>query len=178
MRLHLRMDGDFTEHDDMLSGLIVSARRQAEARANRSLITQRWRLVCDGFPAVVELERGPVQSIDSVVYTDMSGVVRTITGPAAPDYAADLSGPVARLTPGFGRVWPSTLPVIGSVQINFTAGYGPDAASVPQEAKDWIKIRVATAYQFTEEMALLERGDLKPLPYVDYLLDSIRVQTV
>ena len=65
------------------------------------------------------LEHGPVQSIDSITYVDMSSTVQTM--PSA-NYIADMTGLLARVTPKFGQIWPITLPQIASVSVNFTAG--------------------------------------------------------
>lgn len=176
LRTHVGLDYGFRDHDAMLSLFIKAARRYAEAYTNRSFITQGWRGTLDGFPQVIELERAPVVSVQSIVYLDMGGVWRTVSDPGLPDYAVDLSGPLGRITPGFGRIWPIPLPQIGSVQVNFTAGYGSAATDVPEEVRHWIMLRAATLYRDREESAVLERGDVKPLPYVDRLLDPVTVQ--
>lgn len=191
-RNHLRVDADLTSDDTLITLLIGAARRYAESYTGRSFITQKWRLILDSFPGpslmgvpigqpfsmpahAVQFERGPVQSVDSIVYLDMGGVQQTITTPAAPDYAIDLSGPVPRMTPGFGRIWPIPLPQIGSVQINYTAGYGSNASDVPEGIRQWILLRVATLYEHREEVAAMQRGQIHPLPFVDSLLDPYRV---
>ena len=169
--------------------LIGAARRFAEQKCNASFITQKWRLTIDAFPGrysqghspagqiygippnCLLLERGPVQSIESIVYTDMAGATQTITSPAAPDYAIDLSGGIGRMTPGFGRIWPITLPQIGAAQINFTAGYGADGSAVPEGIRHWILMRVATLYENREESMVAKGGVITPLPHVDSLLE-------
>ena len=129
--------------------------------------------------AAVVFERGPVQSVDSIVYTAMDGSTQTIATPGMPGYAVDLSGQVARMTPAFGQVWPIPMPQIGAVQINYTAGYGNTAAAVPQGICHWIMVRVSSLYRNREEVALLARGaKMQELPYVDSLLDPYRIMSV
>ena len=117
--------------------------------------------------------------IDSVemIYTDMGGVERVIDSPGSPDYAIDLSGSLGRMTPGFGRIWPITLPQIGVVSIDYTAGYGDAATDVPELIRNWIMVRVNTMFENREEVAVLQRGTVSALPHVDRLLDEFRVIT-
>lgn len=186
---HLRVDADLTQDDALITLLIGAARRYAEMYCNRSFITQQWRLVLDSFPGpsmygvpfgvtyslpghAVLLERGNVQSVDSVVYTAMDGTEATMP---ATDWVADLSGGLARLTPKFGKIWPIPLPQIGAVKVNYTAGYGSSATDVPEGIRQWILLRLNTLYENREEVAILQRGKVDPLPFVDGLLDPYRV---
>ena len=185
-KAHLRVD---TVDDDALIGLLITATRQyCEQLTARSLVTQQWSLVLDSFPGggnfadqfgyagilpghAVLLEKGPVQSIDSITYTDMASAAQTMP---PTDYIAELSGPLARITPRFGKIWPIALPQIGSAVVNFTAGYGA-AAAVPEGLKAWIKLRLAALYENREE-AISGRGIvIAELPFVDSLLDAYRI---
>ncbi len=42
---------------------------------------------------------------------------------------------------------------------------------VPEGIKSWMKIRINTLYEQRSDVAILERGKVEPLPYVDRLLD-------
>lgn len=172
-KLHMRLitdPADVTVHpeDDTVDDLIVAARQFAEQETQRSLITQTWRYTCDAFPCVIKLVKGPVSAIDSITYVDMAGATQTL---ASTEYATELTGTLARITPAFGKTWPPTLPQIGSVAVNFTAGYGA-AAAVPQGLKRWMLLRIGALYENREEVG----GDLKPLPFIDSLLDAYRIE--
>lgn len=187
---HLRVDSDLTSDDTLIDLLISAARRYAEAYCGRSFITQKWRLVLDSFPGpaligmpigvpyslpghAMLLEKGHVLSVDQIQYQDMSGTWQTM---ASTDYVADLSGDLARITPVFGKIWPTpTLPQIGAVRIDYTAGYGPAGTDVPEGIRQWILLRVGTMYENREEVAILGRGKVEPLPFVDSLLDPYRI---
>jgi uncharacterized phiE125 gp8 family phage protein len=174
LKTHLRIGSDDTEHA-LIALMGRAARQHAESYCHSAFITQRWALVLDRFPGhVVHLPRGPVQSIDSIVYLDMGGNEQTITAPARPDFAIDLSDGCARIAPGFGRTWPETLPELGAVRINFTAGYGDDADDVPEGIRHWIMLRVNTVFENREEAAVMQRGSVSALPHVDRLLDPYR----
>jgi uncharacterized phiE125 gp8 family phage protein len=186
---HLRVDsGD----DDLLIGsLIIAARQAAETITGRQLITARWKLVLDAFPGpslmqsatgasfslpghAILLAKCPVQSAVSIEYLDMNGTTQVMP---ASDYVLDAACEPARLTPAFGKTWPSTLPQMGAVSVTFDAGYGT-ASAVPEGLKSWIKLRVGSLYGHREEMSVLSRGRIDPLPFVDGLLDGFKVSLV
>lgn len=185
-KLHLRVID--TAEDTLITLMIAAARRYAEAYTGRSFISQGWRLVLDSFPGpslmgvpfgrpyglpphAILLERGPVTALTSIQYTAMDGTTQTMS---ASDYVADLTGPVARVTPVFGKIWPIPLPQIGAVQVNFSAGYGAAATDVPEGIRHWILMRVGTLYENREQVAAMGRGRIDPLPFVDGLLDPYR----
>ena len=171
----LNVDQDFTDDDLVIARITTAARQYAETHTRSSFITQQWSLVLDGFAGcwssrgLLFLEHGPVQSIDSITYLDMAGTLQTL--PPA-DYATDLSGVRGRVQPRFGLVWPVTLPQIGAVTVNFTAGYGATAASVPEGLVQWIMLRIGSLYAIREDV-VTERGvTVAKLPFFDGLLDG------
>lgn len=167
---------DSAVEDTLFALWIAGARQYAESFTGRSFITQGWRLVLDEFPPCIELERGNVQSITSITYRDMAGATQTVPFGAVANgvqrsadgsLVADLSGAPARIAPAFGSVWPIAVSELGAVAVNYTAGYGPTPADVPQGLRDWILMRVATLYANREESL---PGVVTPLPHVDGLL--------
>ena len=186
---HLRVDGG---DDDLLIGsLITAARQAAETKTGRQLITARWKLVLDAFPGpslmqsatgasfslpghAILLAKCPVQSVVSIEFLDMNGTTQVMP---ASDYVLDAACEPARLTPAFGKTWPPTLPQMGAVSVTFDAGYGT-ASAVPEGLKSWIKLRVGSLYGHREEMSVLSRGRIDPLPFVDGLLDGFKVSFV
>jgi uncharacterized phiE125 gp8 family phage protein len=70
------------------------------------------------------------------------------------------------------------LPQIGAVQINYTAGYGTAATNVPEGIRHWMFLRVASLYENREEVAILTRGKVEILPFVDFLLDPYKVPSL
>lgn len=172
-KLHLRVDVD--DDDALISSLIATARQAAETLTGRQLISARWKLVLDAFPwGEILLAKCPVQSIVSIQYLDMNGLSQMLP---SSDYVVDTACEPARITPVFGKTWPPTLPQIGAVTVTFDAGYGA-ASAVPEGLKSWIKLRVGSLYAHREEMSILMRGRIDPLPFVDGLLDPYRVPLV
>lgn len=171
-RLHLRVDT--ADDDPLIDALISAARLHAEMLTARQFLPARWRLVLDRFTPMVLLNRSPVVSVISVRYLDMGGLWQIMP---ATDYVVESSSEPARITPTFGKIWPPTLPQIGSVEILFDAGYA-DATKVPDGIKRWMLLRVGSLYQHREEMSVLPAGRIDPLPFVDSLLDPYRVVTL
>jgi uncharacterized phiE125 gp8 family phage protein len=172
-KLHLRVDVD--DDDALISSIITAARQAAETLTGRQLMTARWKLVLDAFPChAILLAKCPVQSVMNIQYLDMNGISQTMP---LIDYVVDTACEPARITPVFGKTWPNTLPQIGAVTITFDAGYGA-AQTVPEGLKSWIKLRVGSLYAHREEMSILMRGRIDPLPFVDGLLDPYRVALV
>jgi len=186
---HLRVDVD--DDDALIGSLIAAARQAAETITGRQLMTARWKLVLDAFPGAtfahagtgatfslpahaVLLAKCPVQSVISIEYLDMNGTLQTMH---AEDYVLDAACEPARLSPAFGKSWPPTLPQIGAITVTFDAGYGL-ASAVPEGIKSWIKLRVGSLYGHREEVSVLTRGRIDPLPFVDGLLDGYRVSLV
>ena len=120
------------------------------------------------------LPKCPVQAVVAIRYLDMGAVVQTM--PAA-TYTVDTACEPARITPVFGQIWPICLPQIGAVSVIFDAGYGT-AAEVPQGIKSWIKLRVGSLYAHREEVAVVSRGRLEALPFIEGLLDPYKVALI
>jgi hypothetical protein len=185
-KLHLRVD--FDEDNALILALISAARQAAETITGRQFITARWKMVLDRFAGqegmanscesnfslpnhAILLFKCPVQTVTSIQYLDMNGVMQSM--PPA-HYVLDTACEPARVTPVFGQIWPVSLPQIGAVNVTFDAGYG-SPQDVPEGIKSWIKIRVGSLYAHREEMSVINRGRVDPLPFIDGLLDSYKV---
>ena len=185
-KAHLRVD--FSDDDLLITSLISAARQAAETLTGRQIVTARWKLILDCFPGpslmgvpaglpfslpghAVLLPKCPVQSVFAIQYLDMSSSTQIMP---STDYTVDIACEPARITPVFGKIWPICLPQIGAVAITFDAGFGA-AAAVPEGLKSWIKLREGSLYAHREEVALMNRGKIEPLPFIDGLLDPYKV---
>ena len=168
-KLQCRVDG--TDEDALLTLLITAARRAAEIRTGRALVTQTWELALDAFPvSAIELPMPPVQSITSIKYLDAAGVEQTID---AANYALDSYGGLRHWAlPAYGLEWPDTLDAANAVKIRFAAGYGA-ADAVPEDIKMWMLMSIGTMYTHRETAVA---GQLVELPgdFWQSLLDSYR----
>ena len=173
VKAHIRVD--VPDDDVLITALIAAARQHIEQITARSLITQKWAYVTNGFyrpeSAMLQLEKGPITSIDSINYVAMDGTTQVMP---STDYIADLSGQLAKITPKFGKIWPITLPQMASVTVNFTAGYGA-AANVPELLKHWMRLRIGSLYENREDVLVGARIIVIEMPFIDSLLDPYRI---
>jgi len=164
--------------DNYIPGLIKGARRRLENEMRRALITQTWRFHLDHFPFFrqrtfpvgympIELPRPPLLAITSLKYmdpTDPTGqTLLTLT--LNTDFIVDSNSEPARIQSIGSNAWPATLRQIGAVQIIYTAGYGPDATTVPEDIKMAIMQVVAHWYENRESVfADTGRGLVMEIP--------------
>lgn len=139
-----------TTHDEHVSRLITSARRDVERITRRALITQTWRRKLNAFyEPVILLPRPPLISVSSVTYFDSDGVSQSLSSSL---YQVDTESAPGSIRPGPNEVWPVTqVSKVGAITITFVAGFG-DRTSVPEEYKELI--RGLVAFRFWS------RGDL------------------
>lgn len=169
-KAHLRVSG--SDDDALISALIVAARQGAEHITGRALMPQTWELALDEFGEVIELPRPPFSAMSSVKYIDADGALQTMAEAA---YLLDTHSEPARLMPAYGESWPSTRDQANAVLIRYQAGYA-GAATVPQEIKSWMLLRVGMLYENRESVAA--GVTLAEVPFVDRLLDAYRTWSV
>jgi hypothetical protein len=154
---HLRIT--WTNDDAYVTTLIAASSQYCQVLAKRTFVNTGYTMVDDAFPftmgssnrqirqfygqfqggqgavypgvlalnsGIITFPRAPVVSVQSVVYLDANGVTQTWS----PSNYVVTPGAPGRMSPTFGTIWPVTLPVIGAVSIQFTAGYGPDGTTV------------------------------------------------
>ena len=182
-KLHLRQDE--TADDTLISGLISAARRQVEAFLRRPLITTRYRWTLDGFlrsrvpcqdlnSLILRTPVGGVRSVTSIGYRDVSNLPQTLD-PA--NYSVDVSEQPARIAPGYSISWPATFPQMGSVTIEFVAGYGDNAADVPADIIAALKLILGHLYENRE--ATMMQYPIAEIPMgAEHLLWPHRVHVV
>lgn len=163
-----------TDEDALLQLYIAAARKQAESLTGRSLITRTLEQVLDAFPdGALKLGRPPLLSIISVQYvpTGSTSLTTLDAGEYVQDvaYAADGPGFVLPVT-----TWPATADLANSVRVQFTAGYGSTAASVPGDIRAWLLLTVATMYAQREAIDAAGRATALPGRFYDSLLDDYR----
>lgn len=168
-KAHLRVDG--TDDDTYITALIVAAREGAENMTRRALMTQTWELTLDAFPDAFELIRVPVQSVTSITYDDPDGISTVLSSSLYSLDNADDAG-LAYVVPAYNTTWPSTQDSINAVKLRYVSGYA-NAASVPQQIKSWMLLRVGLLYEHRE--SVIAGVPIAKVPYIDSLLDSCTV---
>ena len=143
-KLHLRVDID--TDDDLITALVVAARRYVEAASRRSLITQTWDLVLDTWPeSPFEIPRPPLQSITSITYVDDDGDTGTVS---SDDYVVDTYSEPGRVALASGASWPgATLQELAGVRVRFVAGFGDASTDVPENYIQAMKLLIGHWYE-------------------------------
>jgi uncharacterized phiE125 gp8 family phage protein len=201
---HLRLEPDhegspseWSHPDDpMLEAHITAAREFVEKMTRRSLVQQRLRLSCVGFPLCcwsglwwprgelfmppdrIELQRPPVQHVDRVSYFDASNAATEID--PADYYVTDDLVPQLLFATAFAP------PVVygrgDAVRVEYTAGYAPEgspteptqeayAANVPEPLKQAILLTVQLLY---DNLAPLDREAIERMR--EALVQPYRIQ--
>lgn len=149
-KLAARIDADLTEDDDFVASLVTAATRLCERLLGQQCVTATRRLWLDRFPCshggLIELPRGPLQSVASVKYLDAADELQTLDAEA---YDVDAISLPPRLRPAPGYSWPSTRARLNAVQIEYDCGHG-DPADVPETIKAAVKLLVAHWYKNRE----------------------------
>lgn len=161
-KLHLRVDGQ--DEDDLLSAYLTAAREVCELESRRAFITQTWEMALESWPVHpwIELLRPPLQSVLSVKYTDSLGAEQTM---ASDDYLVGPATTPGRIWLGYGKSWPSTTLQPGAaIRVRYVAGYGDDAASVPQRYRQAILLLLGHYYENREAVTAQVRFNLAPIP--------------
>jgi uncharacterized phiE125 gp8 family phage protein len=150
-KAHLRLESGSA--DTLVASLIVTSRLHIETVLGLALVTQGWTWLIDAWPdlAVLRLPMRPVQSISAVrVYAEDGSVVSL----PADSYLLDGNGAPARFVRRRGRVWPMPGRNANGIEIAFVAGFGAQAADVPEDIRHALLLLVAHWYANREPMEL------------------------
>lgn len=153
--------------DSYVEGLIVAARQLCEHWEQRTYMPTTFLLTLDHFPYVIKVPRPPLRAVVSIEYVDGNGDPQTLVEDT--DYLVVTRSTPGRITPVYGRCWPSTRCQPGAVSVTFTAGYD-DAASVPAATRHAIKMQAAHLYEHREAVAV---GAMSEVPMAVRSLLSI-----
>ena len=127
---------DYADEDALFAIWIAAARRLVELEASTALVNQTLTLQLPGWPAdgQVRLPVGPVSSVSFVKYYNAGGSLVTLAG--GTDYQTWLDYRPPLILPAPQKFWPVVqFSRVPAVQVQFVAGFGADAAAVPEHAK-------------------------------------------
>jgi uncharacterized phiE125 gp8 family phage protein len=136
---------DTAEENEIIAGLIVAARQQAESFTNRALLRQAWELVLSGFHTnEIKLPFPKLLQVVSVKYYDSNNQLKTLS---SADYQVVSDAVVGLIKPTWDRSsWPSTYTREDAVVIEFQAGFG-DREDIPEPILTAMKLLVAHYYE-------------------------------
>lgn len=196
----LRLDSD--ADNAYVSLVLKSARRYFERVTGLCLINQTWQVAFDDLPLrqgqfgleyglapsmsrftgqaagrEIRFARAPLQSVDAFKYFDENGVDQTF---AASNYTVGNVG----VTNAFGRLWlndNAAWPSVGSfpaaIRIQFTAGFGTTASSVPEDIR--LALLYLTAHWYEQRLPVNVGNIVNEMPtHLDSLIAMHRVAFV
>jgi uncharacterized phiE125 gp8 family phage protein len=126
------------------------------------------RIVADPAADTIKPDLWPTLAVnDPVVLSNIGGVVPAGLAAGGTYYVQSI--------PSAGLYKLSA--TVGGAAIDITdAGTGTSfIGTVPEGIRQWIMLRLTTLYENREEVAILNRGKVEPLPFIDGLLDPYRV---
>lgn len=170
-KLHLRLDPDASDDDALIMTLIQAAREHFEAKTNRALIEQTWRVTYDRFPCedFLDLGMADVRSIASFTYIDSTGVSTDVpTG-----YTLDADHCPSRILRAYGSNWPTARAQRNAVRATFVTGIASQPGEVPAQIQAGLKLLIGTWYENRE--AFVESRFALEVPFsVDALFARYR----
>lgn len=162
-KLHLRVD--HSDEDALITALITAARVHVERYTRRTLTYTAYRMLLDVFPIDIRLPRSPAVSAAAntvtgiayatprIRYYDDDDSLQTLTYAGADFELLLANNPPLLVLPALGD-WPTVYTGHrGAVEIDWIAGYGAAASSVPQPLRIAIRMLVAHWYEQREAVA-------------------------
>lgn len=176
-KLHLRVD--FTDDDALITSLITAARMKCEDMVARSYVTTGWLLTLDRFPLPtvntntgqaslgwsqlnwspervypstsepIRLPRADIIAVQSLTYLDPTSGNAVTLDPSQYDVQTGAPGMIC---PAYGLTWPNARIQPASIQIAFTAGYGPDETTTPDTVKSAMRLLIGLMYEKREDI--------------------------
>lgn len=138
-KAHLRVA--HADEDQLISTLIVAARRLAEAQTGLLFVAQQWQCLADDWPdnGVISLPVAPVVAIEEVASFGDDDV-KSVIDPA--HYYADLPSRPPRLMLRGSRVWARPGRIANGVVVTVTAGFGAAASDVPEPLRHAVRLMI------------------------------------
>lgn len=152
-KLHLKIDSDLTDDDNLIAALITAARKKCETETWRTFLTSTWDYSIDEFPwgqlgdwhhrqDQIRIPNPPLISVTSLAFVDDVGSSQVMSGTL---YQA-IAGTPGVILPSLNSSWPYGRSRPGTVIIRYVAGYGATADSVPDTIKAAIKLLLSYLY--------------------------------
>jgi uncharacterized phiE125 gp8 family phage protein len=145
--LRIDLDPEDTEEINYLESIIATAREWCEGFQKRAYITQTWEMTLDYWTYnIIEIPKGSLQSIVSIKYKDSLGVETPLVENT--DFVYSKRGILGRVTPAYGKSWPSFTPYpLDAITIEFKCGYGDTADKVPEKVIQAMKLLISHWYE-------------------------------
>lgn len=148
-KVQLRLESNFTDEDDLLTGYIKAATGIAERYCSRFILDTAVSMYLDTFPTdgAIQLYKGNVSGITEVTYLDDDSAAQTW---ASSKYDTDMVSIPARIFPKTNESYPSDDGSMNNVKVIYNVGWA-DAASVPEDIKIALKLIISQLYALRED---------------------------
>ncbi|PZM17089.1 head-tail connector protein [Rhizobium tubonense] len=158
-KAHLRLDTP--DEDDLVLTLIRVAREHLERTTGLCLITQSLRLYLDSISedGVIQISRGPVQTIEKVTVYDAAGNAGPVS--LAGHMLDGRRRPARLMLPQR----PQPARTVNGIEVDFTAGFGATAADVPDTLKRAMLTHLAQMFSCRGVVATEDQPALIPPGY-------------
>ncbi|WP_198116926.1 head-tail connector protein [Massilia rhizosphaerae] len=166
-KAQLRIDSDDTAFDSQLSIWIAGITEEAEHATGRAFVNRPMRVTLDAFPDAIRLS-APTFSVERLKFVDVDGQEQVLD---PVDYFADTVTEPGYIVPASGKAWPATADRVNVVSVDYTAGYGSDATTVPSSAKLYILARLTEQW----DPIVKEFKETVKSNFVGRLLDNLKV---
>lgn len=151
-------DDDGSDEDPLLMGYLRSAVEYVERHTGLSLITSTWSQTFSAFAALPEhmiLRRRPLQAVVSVDYLDGDGMSQELAAEVYRVLGVGEDKRAGSIRLGYSQTWPALRDDPEAVTVTYTAGFGDDHNSVPEQIRQ--AIMLLTAFYFNQrETALID----------------------
>jgi len=200
----LRLDASDTSQDAWITANIPVARQIIEEFTGIAFISQQWLMTLDRWPNLadpwwdgvqqgaighlqatgrgdkymrtyVELPRYPLLQLVSVKTYDINSNVTDVN--VAQTFDVDKNRLPGRFSVKAGQAWPTATRPTAAIEIEYEAGYGPDAADVPVGLRQAI-IRYTAAMFENRGEGCCDNHTLLSKSGVSAILDKYRVITI
>lgn len=151
------IDGlDHTDDDLMLEAMAAAATKWVERYTRRALLTQTWTGWLDEWPCGSEIRvpKAPLSSVTHVKWYDTADVATTLSD--ITDYREVTGGESpGRIVLRDAQSWPSGtgLRTADAIEIEFVAGYGATASTVPEDIVHAAKALTHSWYTYRGSVA-------------------------
>lgn len=155
----LRVDDD--AEDGLISTLITAARLHVEGITGRALVAQSWRVVLDAWPRdrIVTLPVGPLSSLTAIRAYDANG--DAVTVPLA-QFQPETGTGAARLPLPASVAGMPLLRERQGIEVDYVAGFGVDATSVPADLRQALLVLVAYWFENRDAVIIAGSGAVVP----------------
>lgn len=166
---HLHVSGQ----DEYVTSLIKVARKSIERYLQRTLITTTYIAYADKWEGEFKLPFPKLQSVETVKYYNSNGTLTTLTEDDY--YWVVTSGEPGIIKRKYDVVYPElNLGMPDAIEIEYTAGYGDEAETVPEDIRHAMKLLIGNYYEQRSDIVVGSTASRIP-NYITDLIHSYKI---